>query len=798
MKSSVLFRFFLALTMALIATLGVKAQRLDSTLAVYAQKYQSERTYLHYDKSSYFPGETIWFKAYLMEGIFPAEESKTFYIDWVDDQGKVLSHTVSPVVDAVTSGQFDVPDSYKGNFIHVRAYTKWMLNFDSSFHYQKDIRILAKAKPTAPADKNVANTTIHFFPEGGEIISGIRNKIAFKATDEWGNPVKLKGSVQSNTGTFVDSLRTLHDGMGFFFLQPEAGKTYAAKWIDEKKAQHTTPLPASKPEGLAMQVSLAGTKRQIIVTRTDNTPSLNTVHLVGTMQQQMVFKADIDLSASPGATRVIPTEMLPSGIVVITLFDGSWNAVAERVTFINNHEYSFPAELNVEHWGLSKRARNEIQIKIPDSIVTNLSIAITDAAIEKDTNNTIISHLLLTSDLKGKVHNPAYYFSGKEDLLQQHLDLVMLTNGWRRFKWENIVKGKLPQISYPRDTSYLALSGKLYGMPQGGLKNGNSLIMFVKEKDSSSKMVMMPVSANGSFADPEFVFFDTLQVYTQPTKSLNGADMRFMENRLSALNYASRKNVIPYLLNDTAGSFRHYQLADENARLFESVKGKTLETVIVKGTTKSPVQVLDEKYASGLFKSGDGYQFDLVNDQTSMGAMNIFSYLQGRVAGLQINATGGNVSMQWRGGTPEVFLDEIRTDASMISSVPISDIAYVKVFRPPFIGAIGGGSGGAIAIYTRKGNDMKPSPEKGLNSHVVTGYTPIREFYAPNYSTFNLRNEQRDLRTTLYWNPNLTTAPKKSVIRFSFYNNDVSQAFRVVLEGMSKDGQLIHLEQILE
>src|SRR5215203_2335563 len=107
----------------------VKAQMFDSTLAIYGTKYQQERTYLHYDKSAYAPGETIWFKAYLMEGIFPADGSKTFYVDWVDEKGGLLYHTSSPITEGgVTNGQFDVPENYAGSFIHVRAYTKWMLN----------------------------------------------------------------------------------------------------------------------------------------------------------------------------------------------------------------------------------------------------------------------------------------------------------------------------------------------------------------------------------------------------------------------------------------------------------------------------------------------------------------------------------------------------------------------------------------------------------------------------------------------------------------------------------------------
>ena len=173
----------------IILSFAAKSQLLDSTLSVYANKYQQERTYLHYDKATYAPGETIWFKAYLMEGIFPAEGSKTLYVDWVDDKGGLLYHTSSPILQGgVTNGQFDVPENYSGSFIHVRAYTKWMLNFDTAFLYRKNIRIISRNSGIASSMPAVV-PSLQFFPEGGDMVMGIKNKIAFKANDQWGRPV---------------------------------------------------------------------------------------------------------------------------------------------------------------------------------------------------------------------------------------------------------------------------------------------------------------------------------------------------------------------------------------------------------------------------------------------------------------------------------------------------------------------------------------------------------------------------------------------------------------------------------
>jgi len=425
----------------------------------------------------------------------------------------------------------------------------------------------------------------------------------------------------------------------------------------------------------------------------------------------------------------------------------------------------------------------------------------TDAAIEKDTSDNIISHFFLSSEIKGKVYQPAYYFSSNEDSVSQHLDLVMLTNGWRRFKWEDVAKGKFPTITYPHDSVYLTLSGKVFGAARSQLSGRESIVLLVKEKDSSTKMMVIPINTNGNFADPDVILFDTVSVYySLKSKFLSQAEARFMTDRLPAPNYAAFSKGFtgrnPFY--DTTGSFHHALMAAEQARLLAQQQGKVLETVTVTAKQKTPVELMDEKYSSGLFKGGDGYQFDLVNDRTSTAYLNVFSYLQGKVAGLQIgNSSGGTPSLTWRGGSPSFYLDEVQTDADMLNGIPVSDIAYVKVFRPPFMGGFNG-SNGAIAIYTRRGADAQNAPGRGLSANKIAGYTPIKQFYSPNYDRFDARNEQPDIRTTLYWNPMVMTTAKNHQAVITFFNNDVTQSFRVVIEGMTKDGLLTHFEQIME
>ena len=365
-------QIILLTSLFLFSLLSTHAQNIDSTIEKYGNDYGQEKTYLHYDKSTYAAGETIWYKAYIMNGIYAADESKTFYVDWTDDKGNLLSHSIIPVVYATAAGQFDIPAEYPGKYIHVKAYTKWMLNFDSAFLYNKDIRVLAKTASSS-ALKNTVIPSLQFFPEGGDVIEGVSNKVAFKANDQWGKPVKIKGVIQDHHGVKVDSLRTIHDGMGYFFIFPKAGESFTAKWKDQKGTEHISELPSIKPTGVSLQVIITGNKRNFTVSAAPGVgQTLGNIHLIGTMNQHEIFKITKDIT-SGNINGIIPTAGLPSGILTITAFDDHWTPLAERITYINNQEYLFNAEMNVEHWGLNKRARDEISITVPDSLAATIA-----------------------------------------------------------------------------------------------------------------------------------------------------------------------------------------------------------------------------------------------------------------------------------------------------------------------------------------------------------------------------------------------------------------------------------------
>ena len=194
------------------------AQRFDSILSKLDKEYPQEKLYLQFDRQIYYPGETIWFKAYLFAGNDLSLISKTLYAELIDEKGKVVERKTAPLFESSAAAAFDIPPDIRGQVVYVRAYTKWMINFDSSFTFVKTIPLLNRK--TSPGKVVPSQSYLQFFPEGGDLVLNLPSKVAFKGTDEKGQPINIKGSVIDARGKNIVSFKSSHDGMGFFLFQP--------------------------------------------------------------------------------------------------------------------------------------------------------------------------------------------------------------------------------------------------------------------------------------------------------------------------------------------------------------------------------------------------------------------------------------------------------------------------------------------------------------------------------------------------------------------------------------------------
>ena len=785
------------------------AQEIDSVINIYNDQFQQEKVHLHFDKSVYNKDETIWFKAYLMAGNETSNLSKNFYADWYDAKGKLIAHTLFPVFGASAKGQFVVPENYTFSSLHVRAYTKWMLNFDSSFLFEKDIII------HQPAEKNTSSvlpvTEIHIFPESGDLVSGVNSKVAFLATNQNGDPVFIRGTVKNSKDELIDSFITEHDGMGSFFIDKvNTDETYTVFWTDEYGNKGYTGLPAIKKNGAVIQAQLLNKKLLVGIQRSAaTTENLKTLYLFVHMNQQILSKSKINLEKGSFALTEINTSNYPSGVLQLTLFNASWQPVAERIVFVNNHQYQFNPTISSITKGTEKRDKNIIEINVADSAFANMSVSVTDAGLFQE-KNSIISQFLLSSDIKGKIANPAEYFENEEDSTKHFLDLVMLTHGWRRFKWDDILDAKFPVINYPKDSDYIEIGGTAKGRAFRNVEEKDFVTLILLARDSSRQIVPIPMEQNGNFSKSGFIFFDTINVfYSFKQKNLaNKTSILFKTNIFSQLgNYLKELNKESFKQFDSAQYVREQFFIEEEKRLEKIRSTTTLKDVIVTSRLKpkTKLDIADEKYTSGAFSFEGKYKVDIVNDPAAYSYLDIFKYLESRggVAGLevsvpdQVSASAAPYVITIRGQAPSLYLNEMPTDIGAIVSIPMSDIAYVKVFSTPFVLAAGGGFGGAIAVYTKRGDEKQELFNTVDEKKILIGYTKYQEFFSPNYSD-SVKSFAPDARTTLYWNPYILTNSKSPKVQLEFYNNDISKRFRVVLEGINADGKLAHIEKIIE
>lgn len=803
----------LALTLNAMGT--AKAQDIDSALASFSKASPFEKAYVQFDNSKYVAGQTIWYKAYLMSGFEPSLLSKNFYLDWYDDDGKWLSSTVTPVFYSYSAGAFTVPANYAGRYIHAVGYTKWMRNFDSCYFFRQAFQIVSPAKRTGNRKPAADSPTIQFLPESGTLLAGRSNVIAFKAVNKQGLPENIAGIVINDKGDSITSFKSAHDGMGKFEIAPMPDEVYTAEWRDMEGKQHKTVLPPSEESGVNLIIEQGRSSRILHIQRTDVVPDrMYQATLVGQMYGRILFKVKINLADKQSITTSLPVDQLISGLLQVTIFDVNMQPICERVVYVKNDDFILHTAVRIDTLNTMKRGRNTLEIELQDTTYANLSLSVTDALTNEPKGNNILSQLLLAGDLTGYINKPAYYFSSDQDSVNGHLDLVMLTNGWRRYKWDDMLRNPQVSLKYPKDTAYQSISGKIRNYQQTKGNKTESINLIFLAKDSNTSVFTMPVRPNGRFSAGNIIFYDTSKLYY----SMNGSarvsrdNISIESDLLKADPGVVEKNLLSD--RDTTGFASADYLFQEQRRSDSSNKKGILKEVIVYGKEKTRNRQLDQKYATGIFSSNAIASFDMGTLENTSHTESIFDFLTGKVQGLVVgNTLGGTASVgvvQYRGADVTFYLDERPILFTDLYLIDVHNIAYIKVFSPPFAGGFNSSGtnpgssvpgGGAIALYSRRTSNAVYR-EGGLLPGItefktITGYTPVKEFYSPEYAEAEQSKANEDLRSTLLWDPwiNLDKNHKKVIL--SFYNNDVTHAFRLVLEGMDGKGKLVYISKLL-
>ncbi|EKB48781.1 TonB-dependent receptor plug domain-containing protein [Cecembia lonarensis] len=639
---------------------------------------------------------------------------------------------------------------------------------------------------------------VQFLPEGGDLIAGFNNKVAVRAIYPDGSPIQLKGRILSEDNEIT--FETNASGLGQFTINPSLDNKIGVE-LESSAGKFIKPLGEVKSKGINLAVDNSNPNLLNVLIQAkdflDISPSgeaLLVIHARGRIGYMQV----LDLRNGVTGARVNKSQ-LPNGINQVTVFEPDGTPMAERLAYIAL-EQNINLELEATEVNTRPRGKNSWKLHISGEAFEggNYSIAIVDATeLPGEINSNIISYLKLESELKGTIHQPKQFFGSTRD--DAGIDLVMLTHGWRRFNWQDVLDGKIENKNFIEQG--INITGQITPKNEGrrGLTGG---LINVFSKGSTEDFLAVEFGENGKFIIDDLEFQDTTLL------TLSANDRRHKELVNLALDpplskYANWPGFNPKIDQfQISPSVREYLITADKRKTAEASYGDVGEIQIDEFVLESQKFDPLEEQITRMYGKGDASLTP--SDIGGFEAFrDIWELLQGRFAGVRIipDPLSGAPSIRIRGvgsvqaGTqPLILLDNVPIDASFASSIPPRDLAAVEIFKDAATLAVfgAGGANGAIALYSKRGAGMESVGDGVLNVR-FPGYSVSKEFYIPSYNKEN--SPAPDYRTTLYWNPRIQWTDNSANIEF--FNNDVVQKFKVVVQGMDRFGRLSYLEQEL-
>jgi len=785
--------------------------KLSTTLSDHYKRYPQEKIFLHTDQNVYLSGQTIWYKAYEQTYGKPSALSAIVYVRLSDAKGKLIKQDMLPLKTSRANGNIALPDSLPTGWYRLQAFTAWMLNFDTDGIYHKNVYIqnIHDAVIATLVDDAVKTYHVNFFPEGGDLVEGNICNIAFKATDENGLPANVYGDVLDNNKNLVEKLVTVHDGMGSFKLEADANTSYNAQVHFPDGSVQNIPLPKIKKTGISMRVNAAPTTElEVMIANTGQLENYKNIIVVAEQNNGLFATYPLQLSRGINVFS-FKKNSFSTGILRLTVFDERALPLAERIVYINNND-RLNLSLNKDTLTFSPKSKNVFTLNLKDNnnqpVKANLSVSITDAATGADPENNIYSYFLMSSELHGYIHQPAYYFSNSSDTLQQQLDLVMLTSGWRHFKWDTVFRDKPRSLKYGFEHT-LSIAGKIENYhDQDDLR----IKMMITNSDSSKNLIVLQPDSTGVFLLKDYTHQGTATINYEVVNKKN-------KRQPVSITFFKRGADTAQFTGDTVNRVTETKPVI-NKTFLDSVKseqqnglGIILKTVNVKSQQLTPTEQLIKNHVRRL-ETDAAYTLDLADTPLPPG--DIMHYIQGRFPGLNIiiAANGAIVGYTYHGPSllvrgdstsgktpnePYFYIDEASATAGDVMSIPLDDVALIRFAPPPvWFAPLNGGDTGAILIYTKKYGDGKNTGTRmqGFDQYNFNGYSVTREFASPDYSAAR-HSMQPDYRTTLYWNHDLNTDDHGN-IKIRFYNSDKAKKYRVTIQATDSDGRTGFLNEV--
>jgi hypothetical protein len=774
----------LALALGLLATSPSHAQAPDSLatlgrkLGQYQRQALVEQLYLHLDRPAYVAGETMWLKAYAVEGTAhrPLAMSKVAYVEVLDAAQRPVLQAKIALVQAMGQGAFELPTDLPTGRYTVRAYTNWMKNAGPAFYFHCPITVVntLQAMPVAPPTAQAGPAyDVQFFPEGGQLVRGLPGKVAFKITDQQGHSVAASGTVTDASGTTVASFQTLKFGLGSFLLTPAtAGATYKATVRLPGGAVVTSKLPTVAEQGYALLVTDDGPTQLTVAVQTQpGSAPAQPLRLLAHTGQQVTATATAALVAGRATFQVDKRQLRP-GITHITVFSGQ-RPVGERLYFRRpSHSLVIQGKASAATYG--PRSRVQLQVGAAQPAALSLAVYRLDS-LATTTPADINSYLLLAADLPGFIEDAGYYFRDSSATAQLAADNLMLTQGWRRFKWEDVVAGQAPTNTYPPELNGYLLQGRI-SQPTGAPASGIPGYLSLPGRNFKFASSLSRPDGVVQFEMPDFYGLRKLVFQTNSVR-----DSAYRIELLSPFT--------------AGGGSSAPGLAPLSARLANTLNERHLQV-----QAQREFQAQPPRYRA---VPGDTLAFyGLPDEQFRLDDYTRFPSLE-EVMREYVPAV---LVRKRKDGFHFIVIDRPRhinlrdNPLTLIDGLPVFNINQLMGFDPLKIKRLEVIANryflgqqvydGVVSFSTYKG-DLAGFP---LNPHaLIEEYEAMqvpREFYIPRYNTeTQQRSRLPDLRNLLYWNPDVRLAAGQPQT-LDFFTSDQAGRYLVVAQGLTKNGQL--------
>ncbi|MBK0379379.1 SusC/RagA family TonB-linked outer membrane protein [Mucilaginibacter segetis] len=641
---------------------------------------------------------------------------------------------------------------------------------------------------------------VQFFPEGGDLVAGLRSKVGFKATIPGGRSANITGYiVDQNINKKVAVFTTVHAGMGVFALQPLAGHTYVAV-VENKSGKSTNyQLPAVKNSGYVFSVN--HTSDDSVTVRVETTEDFITGQKIALIVQQndvVKYAAKIKIDQPSVGSRLANINF-STGITQFTLLSPDGSPIAERLIFIDRHD-QLNLKITSDKKVYNKHEKVDISLSVKNNNMAaagNFSVAVVDAGkidMDEDKVTSIYSDLLLTSDLRGYIEDPNYYFTNITQDKASQLDNLLLTQGWRRFKWTDINNATVPAIIKYQPSKSFQVSGKITSLNDKPIPYGK-ITLFA---NTVAGPITLDTIANedGKFLIDGLEFMGIIKFVVKATNAKDRKNVKILLNNRPLPAYLPEIFKSDEVFTISAINYlRSTQKDLDENNIVLPAKTRMLKEVKIKGKLFP-----DPDAIANSSKLGSGTA-DIVIKKEKIAQYPSLIYSFYGLAGLEVDPKtqtvyriGRVVSLTKPGGEPmAIFLDGVKIGSDMLKEIQPESVEGIEIFKSLASTAIYGSDGywGVIQITTKVGNSASYFPPITNVSHIkVQGYSIQREFYSPVFKTQE-DNKRDDVRSTIYWNPNINT-DKDGKADFSFYTANAPATYKVIIEGLDYEGHLAH------